>query len=44
METNIVTPLSATISFNVEEHNEDVDINTNPINPTFKIMDFCLQV
>jgi hypothetical protein len=34
METNIVTPLSTTISFNVEEYNEDVDINTNPINPT----------
>jgi hypothetical protein len=43
METNIVTHLSATISFNVEEHNEDIDINTKPIHSTKKIMDFCLQ-
>ncbi len=40
METNIVTPLSTTISFNVEKHNEDVDIDTNPINPTLKTTDF----
>ncbi len=43
METNIVMPLSTTIYFNVEEHNENVDINANPMNPILKIMDFCLQ-
>ncbi len=35
-----MTPLSTTISFNVEKHNEDVDIDTNPINPTLKTTDF----